>query len=97
MGWGNLLLLSDKPKEANKAFEAAYRISPEKQLAAATEALARAMRAEDGNVERANAWVLSLRPAAPSNPTSPAASAVPAGDRSTSQPAAPVTPAVKQP
>lgn len=59
---GNLLLLADRPKEAQEVFERAYMIADNNQLNAASENLARAMRAEDGNVARANAWALSIRP-----------------------------------
>jgi hypothetical protein len=61
---GNLLLLANKPKEAAAVFKLAYPMAPDvgNHLALATESLARAMRAEDGAVGRANAWVLSLRP-----------------------------------
>ena len=59
---GNLLLLADQPAEAKKAFEKIYALAADKNLAVATEANARAMRAEDGTVGRANAWILSLRP-----------------------------------
>ncbi len=62
MAKANLLLLADKPKEAKKALEKAYSLSSDKNLTMATEAVARAMRAEDGTVGRANAWILSLRP-----------------------------------
>jgi len=60
-GKGNLLLLSDMAKEAKKAFEKAYTLAADKNLAPASEAVARAMRAEDGTVGRANSWILSLR------------------------------------
>ena len=59
---GNLLLLADRPAEAKAAFERAYAMAPEEELAAATENLARAMKAQDGSIGRANAWILSLRP-----------------------------------
>jgi len=62
MGEGNLLLLSGQPKEAAKVFDKAYSLASDKNLPAATEAVARAMRAQDGTVGRANAWILSLRP-----------------------------------
>jgi tetratricopeptide (TPR) repeat protein len=62
MGKGNLLLLSGQPREASKVFAKAYALASDNNLAAATEAVARAMRAEDGTVGRANAWILSLRP-----------------------------------
>jgi hypothetical protein len=59
---GNLLLLADQPQNARLWFEQAYRVCNERQLAAATESLARVMKAEDGTIGRANAWLLSLRP-----------------------------------
>jgi hypothetical protein len=62
MGMGNLLLLSGNARDATKVFQKAYALSSDSNLAAATEAVARAMRAEDGTVGRANAWILSLRP-----------------------------------
>ena len=62
MATGNLLLLSGQPSKAAKAFAKAYSLASDENLAAATEAVARAMRAEDGTVGRANAWILSLRP-----------------------------------
>jgi tetratricopeptide (TPR) repeat protein len=58
---GNLLLLADRPKEARAAFEKAYALASDKDLATATEGIARCMRAEDGTIGRANAWLLSLR------------------------------------
>ncbi len=62
MSRGNLLLLADRAKEARPVFERAYAIAPDKHLAAATESIARCMKAEDGTIGRANAWVLSIRP-----------------------------------
>jgi tetratricopeptide (TPR) repeat protein len=59
---GNLMLLSDKPREAMQVFEKAYAIAPDDRLAYATENLARAMKAVDGTIGRANAFVLSVRP-----------------------------------
>jgi tetratricopeptide (TPR) repeat protein len=61
MAQGNLLLLADRPAEARKAFEKARALSTEKTLVPATEGIARSIRAQDGCVGRANAWVLSLR------------------------------------
>lgn len=63
MARGNLLLMADKPREARQVFERMYSLSGA-ELAEATEALARAMKAEDGTIGRANAWILSLRPSA---------------------------------
>ena len=62
---GNLLLLADRVKEAREVFERAYVIADDKQVNAASESIARLMKAEDGSVFRANAWVLSIRPPAP--------------------------------
>lgn len=69
---GNLLLLADRPAEAKEDFERAYALSEDKDLSEATENLARCMKAQDGTVGRANAWVLSLRPKAPATPATPA-------------------------
>lgn len=44
-------------------FEQAYKVAEKSHLAAATESLARTMKAEDGAIGRANAFLLSLRPA----------------------------------
>jgi tetratricopeptide (TPR) repeat protein len=62
---GNLLLLADRPADATQVFRQAYAVAPEKSLAAATEAMARAMRAADGATGRADAWILELRPTKP--------------------------------
>jgi tetratricopeptide (TPR) repeat protein len=59
---GNLLLLADRADEAVKVFERAYAVADKKDLVAASENIARAMKAQDGTIGRANAWVLSLRP-----------------------------------
>jgi hypothetical protein len=61
---GNLLLLANQPTAAKALFNKAYAVASDAQLAEATESVARAMRAEDGTVGRANAWILSLRPQA---------------------------------
>jgi hypothetical protein len=58
---GNLLLFVDRPAEARDAFERALKLANEAQRAAAIENVARAIRAEDGAVGRANAYILSLR------------------------------------
>jgi tetratricopeptide (TPR) repeat protein len=59
---GNLLLLAGRPNEAWEPLERAYSMASEKELPAASEGLARCMKAQDGTIGRANAWVLSLRP-----------------------------------
>jgi hypothetical protein len=61
-GEGNLMLLAGNAKDAQDVFERAYTMASDKELAAASENLARCMKAEDGTIGRANAWVLSLRP-----------------------------------
>ncbi len=58
---GNLLLLADRPKDAKVIFERMYSLSSV-ELIEASEALARQMKAEDGTIGRANAWVISIRP-----------------------------------
>ena len=62
MGRGNLLLLADRPAPARSLFERAYAQASNAQLPAASEALARQMKAQDGTIGRANAWVESIRP-----------------------------------
>jgi len=58
---GNLWLEADALPRARECFEAAYKIAPEAEQGRAAESLARVMKAEDGTVGRANAFVLSLR------------------------------------
>jgi len=59
---GNLLLLSDRPREARRIFEIVYEQASDAQLAEATENLVRCVKAEDGSIGRANKMVLDLRP-----------------------------------
>jgi hypothetical protein len=63
MGRGNLLLLSGRPTEAKQCFRRAAEAETTrgKNLIAALEGVARAIRAEDGAVGRANAFILALR------------------------------------
>lgn len=61
MARGNLLLLSARTAEAKVIFDRLYSLSGA-ELADVSEALARVMKAEDGTIGRANAWVLSIRP-----------------------------------
>jgi hypothetical protein len=61
---GNLLLLADRATEAKQVFEHAYELADDGQVGAASENIARAIKAEDGTIGRANAWVLSIRPKA---------------------------------
>jgi len=58
-----VLLEADKLAEAKQCFEAAYLLAGERHQPKAAESLARVMKAEDGTVGRANAYVMSLRPA----------------------------------
>jgi tetratricopeptide (TPR) repeat protein len=67
MGKGNLLLLAGRVRQAKGVFERAYAQAPDSQLAMASEALARQMKAEDGTIGRANAWIMSIRPRAAGN------------------------------
>ena len=59
---GNLLLIAGRPDAAMEELQAAYEIGPEDQLAAMTESIARAMKAQDGGVRRCNAWLRDLKP-----------------------------------
>jgi len=55
-----LLLISDKPSDARKLFEAAVKVARSQNLTAAIENVARSIRAESGCVGPANAYVLAL-------------------------------------
>ena len=59
---GNLLLIADRPAEAKEVFEEAYEVAGDSDVANASECLARAMKAQDGGIGRANGFVLSIRP-----------------------------------
>jgi hypothetical protein len=59
---GNLLLICGGTAEAGTVFERAYSLAPDAQLSAATESIARCMKAQDAAIGRANTWLLSLRP-----------------------------------
>jgi hypothetical protein len=59
---GNLLLLAGRTDEAWDVFERAYTEASPGDLPTASESLARCMRAQDGTIGRANAWILSIRP-----------------------------------
>lgn len=62
---GNLLLLQDKGAEAVPLFQMTVDVTRDrKQIAEAVSNVARAMRARDGNVAAANAYILSLRQSA---------------------------------
>lgn len=61
MARGNLLLLADRVKDARPIFQRLYSLAGS-DVNEASEALARLIKAEDGTIGRANAWVLSIRP-----------------------------------
>jgi tetratricopeptide (TPR) repeat protein len=58
----NLLLMAGRIDEARELFERQYQAAPAARLAGPTENLARCMKAEDGNVARANRFISSVRP-----------------------------------
>jgi hypothetical protein len=60
-GKGNLLLMADRAADAKIVFDRAYSLGAPQNLADASENIARCMKAEDGSIARANAWILSLR------------------------------------
>jgi hypothetical protein len=65
VSYGNILLAADRCEDAEKVYRELYKLaSTQKELDSATEGIARTLRAEDGNVNRANAWLLSLQQAA---------------------------------
>lgn len=58
---GNALLLLDRPSEAETAFRSALAVASPMHTKAAIENVARAIRAEDGSIGRANAYLKSLQ------------------------------------
>ncbi len=60
---GNLLLMAGKPDLAMPIFERAYGQATDAQIPQASEAVARCLRAQDGTIGRANAWLQSIQPA----------------------------------
>jgi hypothetical protein len=61
-GVGNLLLMSGRIAEARQIFRQVYLLAPPGELAYASEAIAKVLKAEDGGLGRANKFILSLRP-----------------------------------
>ena len=57
---GELWLLADHPNKALKCFKAAYDIATPRALAMVCGRIAAAMRAKDGTIGAANAWLKSL-------------------------------------
>ncbi|HTV49091.1 MAG TPA: hypothetical protein VMG59_11675 [Phycisphaerae bacterium] len=64
VAYANLLLMADRGDDAQKIFTRLYQLADtQAELNDAAEGIARSMRAEDGTVFRANAWLLSLQKA----------------------------------
>jgi len=62
IAYGNLLLAADRTSEAESAFRKLFKSADSQaRLTQAIDGIARSLRAEDGNVARANAWLLSLQ------------------------------------
>jgi hypothetical protein len=58
LNYGNLMLIADRCADAEKIFREQFRRAETKQqLASATEAIARCLKAEDGNPQRAREWL----------------------------------------
>ena len=62
MARGNLLLMGDRLAQARPVVERLYTLAAVGNLAEASECLARLIKAEDGTIGRANAFVYSIRP-----------------------------------
>ncbi len=78
VGYGYLLLVTDKGDEAEKLFRELFQMAvTQDELTQATEGIARALRAEDGHVARANAWLVKVGQSAtaPATQGKPAAAA----------------------
>ena len=58
---GNLYLLADQPKKAEEVFRRIYEMADQGNLSGAIEGIARAYRAQDGNIARANAFIVAER------------------------------------
>jgi hypothetical protein len=64
-----LMLLADRPEEALKWAKRAFgEASNPPQTKTSTDLIARCLKAQDGNVGRANAWVVSNAPKKPEKP-----------------------------
>jgi len=61
---GNLLLLAGQVAEAREMFEGLYAVATPEELPQATENIARCIKAADGHIVGANAWLSKLRPVA---------------------------------
>jgi hypothetical protein len=72
-GYANLLLAADRPADAEAIFRQMFKsASTAGDLGVYIEGIARSLRAEDGNVARADAWLLALRRGASSPAALPA-------------------------
>jgi len=72
VAYGNLLLAAGHAQEAEALFRHLYQLADtQDNLAIATEGLARSLRAEDGTIARANAWLLALRQGSQAPDTQP--------------------------
>jgi hypothetical protein len=68
-GYGDLLLAADRGADAEKAYREMYQLAAtQADLTTAIEGIARSLRAEDGNVGRANAWLVSLQKTSAATP-----------------------------
>jgi hypothetical protein len=60
--YANVLLMADRASEAERIFHEQFQLAgTQAELNEAVEGIARCMRAEDGNVVRANAWLVTLQ------------------------------------
>ena len=58
---GNLYLLADQPKKAEDVYRRIYDMAESGDLVNAIEGIARSLRAQDGNLARANAFIIAER------------------------------------
>ena len=61
IGLGTLYLMADQPDRAEELYKQAYDTLDLSELGQAIEGLARTYRAKDGNVRRANAYIITER------------------------------------
>jgi hypothetical protein len=73
VGYGNLLLAADKGQDAEKVFRELFQMAATQgDLTTAAEGIAKSLRAQDGNVARANAWLIAFQQQAAARPALPA-------------------------
>jgi hypothetical protein len=69
VGYAHLLLAADRGQDAEKVFRELFQIaSNQADLTTAAEGIAKALRAQDGNVARANAWLVTFQQHASTQP-----------------------------